>query len=140
MNADIFLDTDILVYAYDRDAGEKHLQAAEWIESFWKEQALPWVSVQVLQEFYTNLVEKGIRPEESSQVIANYFHWRVIENSKRLLRQALGVQRKWKIPLPDAMIVAAAQQAQVSTLWSDDLHPGQNFDGVVVRNPFLNEC
>ena len=49
MNVDVFIDTNILVYAHDRDAGPKHVKAAELVEGFWDRQDIPCISVQVLQ-------------------------------------------------------------------------------------------
>jgi predicted nucleic acid-binding protein len=51
MNAtDIFIDTNILFYAHDCDAGDKHLKASQLISEIWTDRKVPTISVQVLQE------------------------------------------------------------------------------------------
>ncbi|MCK8603911.1 hypothetical protein [Desulfoferrobacter suflitae] len=50
MKGRIFVDTNVLIYAHDRDAGRKHDVAAALLEALWKEEAGA-ISTQVLQEF-----------------------------------------------------------------------------------------
>jgi predicted nucleic acid-binding protein len=135
MHADVFIDTNILVYAHDRDAGEKHVRARELIEGFWRDRAVPCLSVQVLQELHVNLVRKGVQSDTSAEIVKRYLSWRVLDNTRHLFQQALSVQQRWRTSFWDALIVAAAQRAGVSTLWSEDLGAGQDYGGVRVVNP-----
>ena len=41
-----------------------------------------------------------------------------------------------RISLRDALVVAAAESAKCSTLYSEDLNPGQIIRGVRIENPF----
>ena len=50
MNVDIFVDTNILVYAHDRDAGEKHTRARALLEGFWETRQIPSVNDSVIIE------------------------------------------------------------------------------------------
>ena len=61
----VFVDTNILVYAHDTSAGEKHTIAKQKVEELWKKDLPPFISVQVLQELYVNLVRKGISDNEA---------------------------------------------------------------------------
>ncbi|MCA9794950.1 MAG: PIN domain-containing protein [Candidatus Eremiobacteraeota bacterium] len=136
MNAvDIFIDTNLLIYAHDRDAAEKHERAADLMKSFWWKREVPALSVQVLQEMHVHLVRKGVSIAQSTSVVERYLQWRVIDNSARLLRMALKVQHRWQLSFWDASIVAAAQQSGAKELWTEDLNPGQDFEGVMVVNP-----
>jgi predicted nucleic acid-binding protein len=135
MHVDVFIDTNILVYAHDKDAGEKHARAKVLIEEFWHGRKTPCVSVQVLQELHVNLVRKGTDRDRSAGIVARYLSWRVVDNTRDLFQQALAVEKRWQISLWDSLIVAAAQRAGISTLWSEDLKPGENYGGVRVVNP-----
>ena len=137
MNADVFVDTNVLVYAHDRDAGEKHVKAARLIAGFWERRERPSVSIQVLQELHVNLVRKGIAPDRSAQIVSRYLSWRVVGNTRHLLRQAFAEQQRWQLSFWDSLILAAARRASVSTLWSEDLNTGQDFDAITVVNPLL---
>jgi len=135
MNVDIFVDTNILVYAHDRDAKEKHAKAKGLVELLWESRQMPSLSVQVLQELHVNLLRKGIEIEHSGRICSRYLSWRVVDNTRHLFQRGLADQRRWQLSYWDALIVAAARQAGASTLWSEDLNEGQNYDGVVVVNP-----
>lgn len=61
MSAEIFVDANILVYAHDLDAGEKHEQAKVLVRDLWNQPQPPAISVQVLQELFVNLHRAGFR-------------------------------------------------------------------------------
>jgi predicted nucleic acid-binding protein len=57
----VFVDTNVLIYAHDLDAGLKHDRAVSIVSGLWvKENGI--LSVQVLQEFYVNVTRKISRP------------------------------------------------------------------------------
>jgi|SRR3954469_11372451 predicted nucleic acid-binding protein len=131
----VFVDTNILVYAHDIDAGPRHSVAKEQVKALWSAPIPPSVSVQVLQELYVNLVRKGAPPKTARERVADYFQWDVVPNSVVLLRDAMSGAERWKISLWDSLIIAAAREAGAGQLWSEDLNEGQDYDGVVVVNP-----
>jgi predicted nucleic acid-binding protein len=70
-----FVDTNILVYAYDRSAGKKHLLASNLIQKLWQSRQ-GCLSIQVLQEFYVTVTRKVAKPlarQEASEIIRNLF-------------------------------------------------------------------
>ena len=136
MRADRFLDTNILLYGYDLDAGAKRSVAQSLIEQAWLQPGRTAVSVQVLQEFHVNFVRRGHSPDEATLLIDDFSLWPVVDNSPALFRLGLGFQARWQLSLWDAMIVAAARTSGARELLSEDLNHGQEFDGVRVVNPF----
>ena len=133
-----FVDTNVLVYAYDRAAGEKHERARSLIRSLW-ETGTGAVSVQILQELYVNIRRKARHPvsaEKARALIEDYLAWNPVVNDGALLMAALGVEKRYRLSFWDAMIVAAAQKAGVETLYSEDFNDGQAFGPVRVVNPF----
>ena len=132
----VFLDTNILVYAHDADAGQKHDHAASLVAAMWQTPDTAFLSVQVLQEFYVNGVRKGVSASEARAAVEGYLSWPVVENDIQLLRDAIVVRERWQLSLWDALIIAAAQRARVAVIYSEDLSDGQDYGGVVVRNPF----
>lgn len=137
MNVDVFLDTNILVYAHDANAGEKHDRAKALVEAFWKNRETPSLSVQVIQELHVNLTRRGVDAERSAGIVERYLSWRVLDNTRHLLRQAFTEQQRWQLSFWDALILAAARRAGVSKLWSEDFNVGQDYGGIVIVNPFL---
>jgi len=140
MNAGIFLDSNILVYAHDADAGEKYRSADRWIRGFWSTGGLPILSVQVLQEFYTVMLRKGADARFFREVIEHYLEaWPVVENTGGLMRRALEIQQRFQLSFWDANIIAAAQQSGAKELWTEDLNDGQYYGDVRVMNPFKED-
>jgi len=137
MSGGLFLDSNILVYAYDEAEGEKHSRANQWMRDFWKTGDLPHLSIQVLQEFYTVMLRKKVDANYYREVVEHYLEtWPVIENTKGLLSRALDVQQRYQLSFWDSNIVAAAQQSGVKELWTEDLNDGQDYGGVRAINPF----
>jgi predicted nucleic acid-binding protein len=132
---DIFVDTNILIYAHDLDAGDKHDTALQLIRQFWERREIPTLSIQVLQEMHVTLMRKGVSIDVSADTVRQYLSWRVVHNTTNTLRRAFDIQQRWQLSFWDATIVAAAQQAGVTILWSEDLNSGQDYGGVTVVNP-----
>jgi predicted nucleic acid-binding protein len=137
MSATKFLDTNILLYAYDLDAPAKRAVALRWVEQGWTSPGETAISVQVLQEMHVNLVRKGVSVAQATQIVCDYTAWPVVDNTLDLLQSGLDEQARWKISLWDALILAAARASGASELITEDLNHGQDYDGVRVTNPFL---
>ncbi len=136
MNAiDVFVDTNILIYAHDLEAGHKHQTARELVRRVWERREVPILSVQVLQEMHVNLVRKGVSLEDSVDTVKRYLSWRVVSNNETVLRRAFTAQQRWGLSFWDTSIVAAAQQAGAKELWTEELSTGQNYGGVIAVNP-----
>ncbi len=131
----VFIDTNILVYAHDVDAGDKHERAKEKVREAWARSLPPSISVQVLQELYVNLVRKGATHQSARSVIEDYFLWDIVVNDTTLLTEGMRLAERLKVSLWDALIIAAARRAGAKAIWSEDLNEGQEYEGVRVVNP-----
>jgi predicted nucleic acid-binding protein len=136
MNAAEFLDTNILLYAYDQDAPAKREVALRWVERAWDSPGAVAISVQVLQETHVNLERRGVARADANQIIRDLSQWPVVENSLELLLSALNEQARWKTSLWDALILAAARASGAAQLISEDFAHGQDYGGVRAVNPF----
>lgn len=133
-----FLDTNVLIYAHDRSAGDKHLRARELIEGLWQS-GEGCLSIQVLQEFYVNATAKVARPlapDTAAQIIADLSVWQVHRPGVEDVLDAIRLQGRYQLSFWDSMIVASALQLGCQTIWSEDLNPGQVYDSVQVLSPF----
>jgi predicted nucleic acid-binding protein len=137
MHADRFLDTNILLYAYDLDAPDKRAVAMPIVEEACRQPERIALSVQVLQEFHVNFVRSGRPVGEATLIVGDFSSWIVIENSLALFQRGLWLQSQWQISLWDAMILAAAESSGARELFSEDLNHGQKYGQVCVNNPFL---
>jgi predicted nucleic acid-binding protein len=133
-----FVDTNVLVYAHDAGAGERHRIAAALVRELW-ESRRGVLSTQVLQEAWVNLRKKAARPvsrEEALALIEDYARWEVIVNTAGSVIEAIRLEERFGLSFWDALIVQAAQSAAVETLYSEDLSAGQRFGTVRVVDPF----
>ncbi len=133
-----FLDTNILVYAHDTSAGPKHVLAKSLLAELWSSR-LGCLSVQVLQEFYVNATRKVARPltsQEAAQIIVDLSVWRVHAPRADDVVGAIEISQSHGIAFWDAMVVRSASQLGCKLLWSEDLNPGQVYEGVRAVNPF----
>ena len=137
LTAEVFLDANILIYACSQapvDAGKRDRAAALILTSAFG------LSAQVLQEFIANALRKkalGITEGGIDAVLELASHVPVLAVSLEVIIQAVTLRRRFQLSHWDSTIVAAAQALQCSTLYSEDLTHGQDFDGVRVVNPFL---
>lgn len=133
-----FVDTNILVYAFDRSAGPKHTTAAQLMRDFWENET-GCISIQVLQEFIVNVTRKIATPldhQTARQIVADLAQWRVHSPDVDDLLQALDLQERYSLSFWDAMVVQSAARLGCKQLLSEDLNHGQVYGEVVVVNPF----
>jgi predicted nucleic acid-binding protein len=79
MHDKVFVDTNILVYAHDLDAGRRHDIAVSVVEALWENEN-GIVSTQVLQEFYVTVTKKITKPLSLTRtrgIVQNYVSWHV---------------------------------------------------------------
>ena len=134
-----FVDTNILVYAEDRDAGPKREQALDLLLDCWKS-GDGVVSVQVLKEFYVTVTRKlksPMVPEKAEAIVAEYLTWRVVESDSALLRNGIRLSQSASLSLWDSLVVEAALRSGCDRLYSEDLNHGQRFGGLEIVNPLL---
>ena len=137
MSGDTFVDTNILIYAYDADAGDKNVKALSAIHDLW-DSMKGMVSTQVLQEFYVNATQKIPQPLPHAVVrgiIENYLAWQVQLIYPATILRASEFQERHRLSYWDAMIVAAAYEGNAKTLFTEDLNHGQIIEGIRIINP-----
>jgi predicted nucleic acid-binding protein len=132
-----FVDTNILVYAHDKTAGEKYHKAKKLINELWFQDFPPNISIQVLQEFYVNLQRIKVPGKVIEQIILDLMNWSVIDNDIQLFIGGIDLKNRFKISLWDAMILAAAQKGKAKYLISEDFTHNRAYDGIIIINPFI---
>jgi predicted nucleic acid-binding protein len=133
-----FLDSNILVYAYDVTAGSKHAQAQELVSRLWHDRN-GCLSIQVLQELYVNLtgkVPKRIPVEDAVNIVTDFSKWRVHVPEPPDVLAAIARHQRNRISFWDAMIIQSATRLGCAVVWSEDLNSGQAFGETRVENPF----
>jgi predicted nucleic acid-binding protein len=138
MNGKTFIDTNVLIYAHDADAGHKHDVARAVLRELWDSRT-GVLSTQVLQEFYVNATRKIRTPlgrPEARAVVDTYAPWCVEGLTPVDLARAFQLEDLAQLGFWDALIVAVAIRSGARRLLSEDLNGGQVINGVAIENPF----
>lgn len=132
-----FVDSNVLIYAYDADAGVKRTVAAAVLADLWAQRS-GVLSTQVLHEFYVNATRKIAAPLSKSlarAVVDAYAPW-CVNTTAAETSAAFRIEDEARISFWDALIVAAARTAGAVRILSEDLNRGQAIAGIRIENPF----
>lgn len=134
----VFVDTNVLVYAFDSAAGDKQHTARELVTEIWA-LGTGCLSVQVLQEFFvavTRRVPQPLSAAAAADIVKDFSTWTVFAPRAEDVLEAIALHQRAQVSLWDALVLHAAAELGCATLWSEDLNPGQRVRGVRIRNPF----
>lgn len=138
MSGEVFLDTNILVYAYDERDARKHSVAVNLIRDLGPDGAV--ISYQVVHEFFNIALGKSrarLSIPDAQTLLQKVFRPLLrVPSTVALVSSALSIQERYLLSWYDSLIVAAAQEAGCNVLYSEDLQHGQQFGAVTVRDPF----
>lgn len=136
------IDTNVLVYAYDRTDAKKCSIAVKLLEKCWKRERVYAVSVQNLAEFFVIITKKVPHPlpiEEAEQIISDicsFSGWKVLNYDSETLKLALELYKKQKKHFWDAVLAATMLKSGITKIYTENDSDFKVFEGVVVRNPF----
>jgi len=137
MSDDAFtLDTIILVYSVDRNAGPRH-ELAKWIvrrAGF----TSCHLMLQAVSEFYAVVTRKRMMPPPAAAQVARDLIelFRTVAVSASAVDSALTIAASGRASYWDALLVATAAEAGCSIILTEDLADGTLLLGVTVLNPF----
>ncbi len=138
MSAEVFVDTNILVYLFDAGAPEKRARARAALEALTLNGGFV-VSTQVLQETYVVLTRKLSPPlsgEAARNVVLGLAENPCVSMDSGLVLNAIDIANRHRLSLWDALILAAAKAAGCTRLLTEDLATGATLEGVLIESPF----
>ena len=138
----VLVDTNVLVYAYDRSEPEKQRRALEVLDHLAVSGA-GVISTQVLAEFFVAITRKIPAPlsvAEAYDRVKNYLQsWTVLDVTGMIVLEAARGVRDHQFNFWDAQIWAAARLNQIPVVFSEDFNVGQVTEGVHFVNPFAED-
>jgi predicted nucleic acid-binding protein len=139
MSAEFFLDTNILVYTFDKGERAKASRAQDLVRRALSTQK-GVISFQVIQEFFA--VAFKFRQPMSQMECERYLEavlrpLMAVLPSASLYAEALRTRHYHHLSWYDSLIVAAAMDAECSVLYSEGMQHGQRFGKLQIKNPFL---
>jgi predicted nucleic acid-binding protein len=138
----ILIDTNILLYAYDRAEPVKQPKAFAVLDRLvtWR---IGVLTPQVLAEFFVNATRKLDPPltvEDAYERIQNYLmSWEVINVTGPIVLEAVRGVRTYKMSYWDAQIWASARLYQIPVILSEDFDVGTVVEGVRFVDPFAED-
>ena len=135
----IFLDSNIIIYAYDKTAGNKCDIANQILVDLWNI-GNGIISTQVLSEFFVNVTRKIRTPLnaiQAKEIVKDLLKWQVVVNYGNSILNVIDLQIKYKYSFWDSMILQSAISSDAKILLSEDFSHGQTIEGVKIENPFL---
>ena len=134
-----FVDTNLLVYAYDSSAGKKWRTSLEILSLLWTHRT-GVLSTQVLQELFVSLTQKVRNPIPSKaarKIVSDFLHWPLVVNDGKHILNAIDLQMKYHFPFWDSLILQAAVVSKSEFLLSEDFQDRQVIESLTIVNPFL---
>ena len=135
----VFVDTNVLLYAFDDQVPVKREQARRWLESCWQLRC-GRVSTQVLNEFYANARRKfatAISAGDARAEVRRYQVWHPWQIDHATVETAWAVESRYGLSYWDALMVGAAQQMGCALFLTEDLQHDQRIDKLRILNPFI---
>ena len=135
MNANIFFDTNVILYSYSIVNDQKNLISKNLIGS-----TKAIISTQVLQEMCNVLIKKFNldMTSISNALLELELNFDVRINTTDTIRNALKMRFKYQYSYYDSLIISSALENKCSILYSEDLHHNQKIENTLtIINPFL---
>jgi predicted nucleic acid-binding protein len=140
MSAEFFLDSNILLYSFDKSDPRKKRIAETLVEQA-STSGAGAISSQVCQEFCNVMLHKNTDDiplsKLSAYLEAVIFPLIRVVPSPDLFREALRIHRETQYRFYDSLIVAAALESRAPVLYSEDLQHGRQIGTLKIINPFL---
>ncbi|MFT4225773.1 PIN domain-containing protein [Micropruina sp.] len=133
--AEVFLDTNVLVYAFDTSDREKQARALAVLA----QHPDATISTQVLLEWFAAVTRKltpPMPPATAQKSLESLAKLSVATDDAELVVRAAQTSVEHQLSIWDAMVIEAAAIAGCRVLLSEDLNDGQVIRGVRVQNPF----
>lgn len=139
MSADVLLDTNVLVYAFDADSPEKQQIAIELLERVASDGSA-CLSSQVIGEFFV-AVTRRFPGSMTSEIAAQHTErfaevFEVHDGGVRVVLEALRGVVRYGFSFYDAQIWAVARMNRVPRVLSEDFSAESEIEGVRFENPF----
>ena len=137
MTSQIFIDTNILIYAMDGGNPEKQERSRVRLKSL-KDDSRGVISTQVMQEFYVAATKKlGADALIAKDILHRFERLEIVLVTPEIIKDAIDCSIINRIFFWDSLIVVTAESARCAKLWTEDLNHGQVIRGVRIENPLI---
>lgn len=134
----VTLDSNVLVYAVDRQGGRKHKIARDLVARAALSDCV--LTLQALCEFFVVATRKAkAAPEEAAVFVDDFTEvFPIVAADVAALSEAMWASREHGMAFWDALLWATAMKAGCGLLVTEDLQHGRRLAGVRFLNPFAD--
>jgi predicted nucleic acid-binding protein len=122
------VDTNVLVYSFDADSGDKQHAAQELLSRCWRREMQFAISTQNLAEFSAIVREKVSHPASGDEVraflqgITEFREWTVIAYGAQTIIRAHEIRDEYRLHFWDALLAATMEENSIRTIYTEDQH------------------
>jgi predicted nucleic acid-binding protein len=135
MNGNVFLDTNIIIYAYSLSDSKKQTTASGVLLNY-----DCVISTQVINEYCNVCFKKNLMriPEILLDVDNILDICELVKIDEATIKQALSIKNSYGYSYYDSLILSSALESNCSILYSEDLQHGQVIENSLkIVNPFV---
>lgn len=141
MNDRFFLDTNIIVYAFNTDESKKQVRAQTLLKQGIRDENI-FLSVQVIGELYVVMTQKIKQPltgDDVTLILHSIEIIPAIEIDLSMVKRAVYTSQRYRISYWDSLIISAAERLECTHILTEDLNPEQYYHKIQIINPFTTD-
>ncbi len=137
----VLIDSNILVYAYDKFDIEKNKKSMQILEKCWKKELKLAVSIQNLSEFYVVTTKKFKAPIEKNIIsnitkkIIEFEYWKILIPKESTLIKAMEINEKYNTEYYDSLIAATMLENGITKIYTENVKDFVKIKELEVINP-----
>ena len=144
-NNDVLIDSNILIYAFDKDEEEKNLVARRILEKIFDGKVNIFLSTQNLSEFYYNVTKKIKKPLEiieAKEIISGLIslsNIKIIKINEENILQAIEISSEYNLSYWDALIASVMKESHIYSIITENDKDFKKIPWLRVTNPFVRK-
>jgi len=143
-NNDVLIDSNILIYAFDKDEKEKNPAAKVILEKIFNGKMKIFLSTQNLSEFYYNVTKKIKKPleiTEAKEIISGLIslsNINILNINENTILNAINISFENNVSYWDALIASVMKENNINIIITENDKDFKKIHWLKVINPFIS--
>ena len=137
----VFIDTNILAYAYDLSEPIKREKCFNILKEVFSGEKRAFISSQILGELFYTLVKNFRKPldKEKARIVIGSFvnspNWVKFDYNSNTIEKAVILSNEYNVPFWDCLIAATMLENNIFTIYTENESDFRKIPGIKVLNP-----
>ena len=120
------IDSNILIYGYDKFDIEKNQIAVGLLKKCWQKKAIYALSLQNLSEFFWNITKKVKKPLDKAtayfivMTLINFSNWKILKFDEETILLAIDISNKFDMDYWDSLLAATMKENKIATIYTEN--------------------